>query len=165
MSTREYRLAMANMILDTFSRDTFLYEGQHGLRMRWGSMPGDPLTPRHDFTAALRTDGSWPRYGYRQRPFGGTGMQALGQLIRYVRDLPRFPVCTWEYWCSDTVKLGNARTLELVRASDYGNAAKTCCVLCGTADYARGLDWWSLDGKTGPACRYGCCTTLMERAA
>jgi hypothetical protein len=152
-STREYRLSMANLIADTFVPGVIFYEGASGLRMSWDNRK---QTPRYDFPAVLRSDGSWPKFGYRQRPTGGTGFQAMAQLIRYIRDLPRLPLVTWEYWAGASIQLGAARTIELLRASDYGNPDKTRCVLCGTLDF-KGLDWWSLDGITGPSCFGGRC--------
>lgn len=148
------RVALANSVLETFIPSIQLYLRGPRLRMRWDARKE---VPRHDFSADLRSDGSWTRWGYNQRPTGGTGMQALAQLIRYVRDLPRLPLATWEYWAGERVKLCTPQTLELIRASDYGDPAKTRCVLCGALEYKRGLDWWSLDGVTGPSCYGGRC--------
>ena len=145
---------MTNLIVDTFVPGVIFYEGNSGLRMSWDNRK---QPPRHDFSAQLRSDGSWPRYGYHQRPTGGTGFQAMAQLIRYIRDLTRLPLATWEYWGGTTVQLCMPRTLELLRASDYGNKAKTCCVLCGSLEFNGGLDWWSLDGVIGPCCFGGRC--------
>ena len=145
---KPFRIGHANLILESFV-SIRLYYGERELRMRW--------PPQHDFPARLRGDGTWPVYGYNQRPTGGTGMQALAQLIRYVRDLPRFPMKTWEYWASNAIALTNEKTLFLLRTSDYEDPQKTCCVLCGTNEYKKGLDWWSLDGVTGPCCFGGLC--------
>ena len=152
-STRAYRLGIANLVADTFVPGVIFYEGEHGLRMSWDNRR-QPV--RFDYAAMLRSDGSWPKYGYRQRPTGGTGFQGMAQLIRYIRDLPRLPMATWEYWAGKSVQLGTERTLEILRGSDYGNPEKTKCVLCGTLDF-KGLDWWSLDGITGPCCFGGRC--------
>jgi hypothetical protein len=145
------------MVLAELHGGMLLYEGEHGLRMCWCVGRDIPWPPKHDFPAQLTNQGDWTRYGYRQRPTGGTGMQALAQLIRYVRDLPRLPLVTWEYWAGDTVQLATPRALEILRASDYGNPKKTCCVLCGDPHFKRGLDWWSLDRVVGPACYGGNC--------
>lgn len=152
----EGRLQIANGILATFiGAGFYLYlDPRNRLRMTWSD-------GRHDFSANLRSDGRWPRYGHDQRPTGGTGLQAIAQVIRYTRDLTRLPLLTWEYWGSDTVRLCNEETLRLIRASDYGDPAKTCCVLCGTTKF-KGLDWWSLDGVTGPSCLAGRCQRNEE---
>ena len=142
------RIEHANKILASFVPGVVIYQHNRRLRMKWGNHRV------HDFPANLRDDGSWPQYGYRQRPCGGTGFQAIAQVIRYIRDLSRLPLCTWEYWSGETVKLGSKSAVDLIRAAGYDDPAKTRCVLCGTNDYAtRGLDWWSLDGVTGPCCR------------
>jgi len=146
-SMRSDRVAVANAALDTFIPGVRLYQDRE-LRMAWS---------RHDFPARLRSQGDLPAFGYRHRPTGGTGMQALAQLIRYVRDLPRFPLATWEYWAGERVKLCTALTVELIGSSDYGDPTKTRCVLCGDSEFKRGLDWWSLDGITGPCCGFGRC--------
>lgn len=148
------RIQIANEILATFVPIT-LYRRGPRLRMKWG---------RYDLPADLRGDGSLPRYGERQRPCGHTGLTALAQLIRYTRNWTRLPLITWEYWASDTIRLCDAETLRLIRNCDYGNPTKTCCVRCGTTDF-KGLDWWSLDGVTGPSCRYGQCSLQEENAA
>ena len=157
-TTLKYRIAQTNRILRTFVPGTILYHDGRFLRMCWDTRRG---VPKYDFVAHLRGEGSWPRYGYNQRPTGGTGFQALAQLIRYVHDLSRLPIITWEYWTGEKVKLGNEETLRLLRESDYGNPNKTCCILCGTTEFKKGLDWWSLNGKTGPSCWGGRC---KERA-
>lgn len=147
--TLEQRISIANDALATIAPIT-LYQGARELRMKWG---------KQDFPARLRTDGSWPQFGYRYRCTGGTGTQALAQIIRYVRDLTRLPIETFQYWTGDRVKLGSSNTVEILLAGGYEDPLKTCCVLCGNRDYATsGLDWWSLDGTIGPACSYrgGC---------
>lgn len=155
---RDYRIGIANLALDTFAPGVLLYHSRE-LRMCW-----DHRKPpaRHDFPARLRTDGSWPQFGYRQRSTGGTGMQAIAQLIRYVRDLPRLPMITWEYWAGERVKLATPRTVELLTHGNYGDPEKTKCVLCGTATFKRGLDWWSLDGVIGPCCSGGVCRDALK---
>ena len=149
----EHRIGVANLVLDTVAPGVMLYRAKE-LRMR-RDVRKQP--PKYDFPARLRTDGSWPAFGYRQRSTGGTGFQALAQLVRYVRDLSRLPLSTWEYWGGESVKLGNAKTLELLKSGGYPDPLKTCCVLCGDSEFRRGLDWWSLDGVVGPSCRFGCC--------
>jgi hypothetical protein len=145
------RVLEVNRILDTMRGGIFLYLTPRGqLRMGWGSV---------SFPAVLRGEGTWPRYGYKERPTGGTGFQALAQLIRYCRDWTRLPVVTWEYWTGPKILLGSAETLRLIKESDYGDPEKTKCVHCGSTTFDRGLDWWSLGGIVGPCCRGGRCRT------
>ena len=156
----EHRIGVANLVLDTFMPGVNFYHSRE-LRMCW-DVRKQP--PKHDFPARLRAQGDWPAYGYNQRCTGGTGYNALGQLIRYVRDLSRFPMMTWEYWAGDAVKLCNARTLDILRSGGYDDPAKTRCVLCGDVTFARGLDWWSLGGVTGPSCWGGRCRPIENTA-
>lgn len=153
MSTFEYRLGLSNLVADTFVPGVIFYPDQRELRMSWDNRR---QPPRHDFPATLRGDGLWPKYGYNQRPSGGTGYRAMAQLIRYIRDLPRLPIETWRYWGGDSVKLCTPRTLELLESSDYANPGKTRCVLCGLFPL-KSIDWWSLDRVTGPCCFGGRC--------
>ena len=149
-----FRLSVANKALETFAPTIKLYEGTSGLRMSWGREG----RRHYDYAARLRSDGSWPMYGYHTRPTGGTGCQALAQLIRYVHDWSRLPMDTWEYWAGERIKLCTPDTLFLLQHSDYGNPAKTSCVLCGSSDWDKnGLDWWSLDDIVGPSCSHGRC--------
>lgn len=155
MSTLNERLVTANHVLESFQPAIRLYMRVGHLRMYWDVRDGNP---RYDYPAHLRGDGLWPRYGYHTPPCcGGTGLQSLVQLIRYVRNLTRFPILTWEYWSSGPVQLCGQNTVELLRQSDYGDPKKTCCILCGSAEFKGGIDWWSLNGKTGPCCYMGLC--------
>ena len=154
MNALKRRIEVSNEILDTFVPGVVLYWKKNFLRMSWDNRKKKAL---YDFPAHLRSDGSWPRYGYHNRPTGGTGFQALAQIIRFTRDLSRLPIFTWEYWASEKVKLGNEKTLRLLRESDYGNPLKPCCILCGSIKFEKRIDWWSLDGKIGPSCYMGRC--------
>ncbi len=58
---------------------------------------------------------------------------------------------TWEYWASPNVKLCGSETLAMLRQVGWPEHAT--CVLCGRTPTA-GLDWWDLDGKSGPCCSF-----------
>jgi hypothetical protein len=152
--TTDERIEVADEAVWTFIPGVQFY-WQRELRMCW---PKWDKKSMHDFPARLRSSGDWPMFGYHQRPTGGTGMQAIAQLIRYIRDLPRLPLETWEYWASDTIKLTTPQTVEILRLGGYFDPKKTCCVLCGKTDWSKGgLDWWSLDKVIGPSCWGGRC--------
>jgi hypothetical protein len=148
MSIRTSRLLVANNALQSFMPHVVLH-GSRELRMSW-QIKGYPM---RDYPARLRATGDWPAYGYRHRPCGGTGYQALAQLIRYVRDLPRLPLATWKYWASDKIALCGTNTVDILSESDYGERMN--CVLCGSDKYDGGVDWWSNDGVVGPCCMWG----------
>jgi hypothetical protein len=144
--SREERIQVANSALTTFIPGCRLYQGERELRMTWGERKV------WDFPSRLNSNGNQTEFGYRQRPTGGTGMQALAQLIRYARDLTRLPLSTFEYWSGDRVKLCKPTTVEILAAGDYGDPKKTCCVLCGAIGFIG--DWWSLDKVVGPCCSW-----------
>lgn len=89
---------------------------------------------------------------YHDLGMGGTGAQAVAQLVRWARGDTRLPLSAWQWWCGRMVYLARERGPELLtalQASSYPDAAKTGCVLCGAAGCG---DWWSLDGVVGPCC-------------
>ena len=146
------RVRTADKALLTYSRQRLYLDDIGRLRMYedWGDGAG----PRADLPASLCPNGMWP-VSHRRYSGGGTQMNSVAQLIRWVRDLPRLPLDSWEYWASETVRLCNPETLAILKGSDYGD--KTSCVLCGSPKFQGGLDWWSLNGVTGPSCKSGHC--------
>ena len=164
LNKRANRIVEANAMLATFAPAIKIYDDFNSwkacaLRMCWDHRKVEVM---HDFPADLRGDGSWPRHGYRQSPTGGTGLQALAQLIRYVRDLPRLPIKTWEYWSSDKVRLGNTETMRLLRESEYGDPVRTCCIFCGTTEWENGIDWYHVGRKAGPGCAWDQCRKVGD---
>lgn len=93
-------------------------------------------------------------------PGGGTSVTALSQLVRWVRGLPVLPLSSWRWWASDTVQLLDIAAVESLAAAGYPERAR--CVLCGEEIVGR-LDWWSLDGVSGPCC--GWTTGCRQRTA
>ena len=151
------RIETANKVMDLFVPGVTLHQGRE-LRIKW---TGVSTGRQCDYPARLR--GHWLCSVPRHRThWGGTCENAIAQLILYVRDRPRLPMVTWEYWTAPTgnVKLGReearSKILPILRASDYNDPKKTCCVLCGASPCV-GLDWWSLDGVEGPCCSMGKC--------
>lgn len=87
-------------------------------------------------------------------PHGGTATTALAQLVRWIKELPVLPITSWEYWASDQVKLLSRDAADQLKRDGYPVTAK--CVLCDQE--VKSLDWWSLDGVSGPCCGWttGC---------
>lgn len=141
------RLAICNEILATFARGKLVLVN-HRVAVQWGGP--DPKTIK---TKTWMTRGSdfHPTWRY---PWGGTQCTAISQLIRWCQGKPVLPMASWEWWGSDKVKLVNPETLAVLRAHGYPEV--TPCVLCGQPP--QGLDWWNLDGVSGPCCSHtkGC---------
>jgi hypothetical protein len=99
---------------------------------------------------ALRGTRNWFRYDLvgRELGIGGTDEQTLCQLILWYRDLPRLPGYVLKNW--------QERSPDFCAAIDrvgYDDDKSTRCVICG--EKPTGLDWWSLNGVTGPCCSPG----------
>ena len=137
--TDEVKLKVANFVLESFAtarierRKTGWYVCWGDKSKRWSVRHGQDFFP------------PWSR----QFPGGGTAITALSQLIRWLKDMPVLPISTWRYWAGDKVKLLPLSTVDIFEASGYPREAK--CVLCGTVLFGA-LDWWSLDGVSGPCC-------------
>lgn len=142
---KEDRLEVANRVLQTFATDTAMeLETGHVViswttqsttfRRRW-------MTRGQDFYPVWKN--KWPH--------GGTASTALSQLVRWVQGKPVLPIASWEYWSSDRIKLirfGDA--VEVLRQGGYPE--KSPCVKCGSFDYHGGMDWFSMENKSGPGC-------------
>lgn len=95
----------------------------------------------------------WHRHRYWGP--GGTATTALSQLVRWCQGKPVLPIASWRHWASETCRLLPVDAVKDLLAAGYPEHAD--CVLCGET-ITRGLDWWSLDGVSGPCCswRSGC---------
>jgi len=91
-------------------------------------------------------------------PFGGTTNAAIFQLVCWLKDLPRLPLATWEYWAGPRVNLCGQDVLETLKATGYVNPDGLKCVLCG-ALIENGLDWWGSDKVSGPCHLYNRCVS------
>lgn len=145
---KKERIPVANRILQTFesgAKAEFVLSDAGRLRIKTqhGSKP-----------ATVANNSGALSCNYGQLGFGGTSAMAIGQLVRWIRNKTRLPVACWEYWASDTIKLCNDETVQLIEKSGYCDPKKTCCVLCG---YEYTGDWWDLDGVVGPCCSMGRC--------
>lgn len=151
----EKRIEVANLVLTTFAPGTTIGIRPDGrVHVMWTNHSGPQckvwMTRGQDFYPVW----NW-RWGH-----GGTAATALASLIRWVRRRPVVPMSTWEYWADPN---GNSRLMRqcdpapsLQALRDAGYPMKAACVLCGRE--LNGFDWWSLDGVSGPCCRYtdGC---------
>lgn len=145
----ESRLDVANRVLATFSPSR-IERRKGGWYVCWENKWQGPMAKRWH----CRGQDFYPSW-HRKWPGGGTASTALSQLIRWLRDQPVLPISSWRYWASETCKLLPVTVADDLLAAGYPEHVP--CVLCGET-IVGGLDWWSLDGVTGPCCGWttGC---------
>lgn len=143
-------LATANVVLGTFF-DGWIEKRKGGWYVCWN----DRFRPDHVSKRwQCRGNDFYPVWHHKY-PGGGTSSTALSQLIRWVSRKPVLPISTWRFWASETCRLLPAEAVDVLLAGGYPE--RVDCVLCGNR-IAGGLDWWRLDGVSGPCCswRSGC---------
>lgn len=146
-------LDAANAALACFAEDTWIsFDGSYVIinwrdrrnaivSKRWMTRGQDFYPTWHD---------KWCR--------GGTAATALSQLVRWIQGKPVLPLSTWRYWVGDKCQLARSKDFECLQAlRDGGYPEDVNCVLCDQK-IEGGMDWWSLDGLSGPCCspRSGC---------
>lgn len=136
------RLEVANRALSTFSCSR-IERRRGGWYVCWPSRKGE-VSRRWSCRHGQSFYPPWSR----KFPGGGTACTALSQLIRWQKDEPVLPLETWRYWATETVKLLPQAAVDDLGAGGYPE--KVTCVLCGMPP--KGLDWWCLDGVSGPCC-------------
>src|SRR5579862_6791320 len=146
-SKKRVRLDQANRVLSTFDRfDRYVTLSVDERGRIWVSWiyhgTGSTLKSKAWVTRESDLHPVW------RGPWGGTESIAISQLVRWIQGKPVFPMSTWKYWASATVKLSNDQTLAVLR--EIGWPTEAICVLCKKP--CRGLDWWSLNGVSGPCC-------------
>lgn len=148
------RVSIANAVLDCFASGTTIEIRRGGVYVLWTSW-GKPVSRRWQCRGGQSFYPVW----HRKWAHGGTATTALAQLVRWIQEKPVLPLGTWRYWTGENVALGRARGIEAVRLLQEGGYPDDVpCVLCGESLKGRSLDWWSLDGLSGPCCtgRDGC---------
>ena len=136
------RLEVANVVLDSFFAG-HLERRRTGMYVCWVGRKG-PRAKRWQ----CRGQDFYPVWS-RQYPGGGTSSMALSQLIRWVQGKPVLPLGTWRHWASDRVKLLPESAVRELMSAGYPEIVD--CVCCNQPLHGR-LDWWSLDGLSGPCC-------------
>lgn len=162
LEEKRVRLGAANEIIKCFTglETKLILRGDGRVAVSWKSWqkPGKTV----QMTWMCRGQDFFPSW-YRKAGWGGTVSTAVSQLVRWVQGKPVYGLETWKYWGSDGMGLfncgGNRRdpveVLELIRKSGWPE--HPVCILCKRTP-PKGLDWWSLDGKSGPCCSFGRCT-------
>lgn len=153
------RLKRANLVLEYFADGTWLSVSRGRIRVNWIRSDGSELSREWQ----ARGNDFYPVW-HNKWGHGGTACTALSQLVRWVQGKPVLPLGSWRHWMSRTCYLGREHgpeAIEILR--DGGYPEQVPCVLCNNI-IAGGLDWWHLDGVSGPCCdcRSGC---RQQRAA
>jgi len=150
---RDDRIEIANEVLKCFAPLTTLRLESGHVLVVWINSSG-----RHEKRWMTRGQDFYPVW-HRRWGHGGTASTALAQLVRWIKGKPVLPLSTWRYWGGDRCQLlrqgdGNAAIEKMLAA---GYPEKAACVLCRN-EITGGMDWWSLDGLSGPCCsmRSGC---------
>lgn len=147
-------LNAANKALDCFAPGTsIVVKRRVGVCVEWTQHSGKQFSRRWQ---TQRGQDFYPTW-YRHWGHGGTATTALAQLVRWMQGKPILPLATWRHWTGERVYLGQKRGPECVSILEAAGYPETVnCVLCGVE--LRGLDWWSLDGVSGPCCSWtaGC---------
>lgn len=157
-----FRIPIANRVLDCFAPGTIIshspgigmsvsWEGNNGMMHRRWQTRGQDFYP------------TWSnKWGH-----GGTACTALSQLVRWVQGKPVLPLSTWRHWFGDKCLLARDRGDEGLKHLACGKYPdEAVCVLC-KQPIVGGLDWWSLNGVSGPCCGWknGCRQKLTQPPA
>jgi len=142
-------IEVANLVLQTFFRGS-IEKRKGGVYVSWMSYGNKRVEKRWQ----CRGQDFYPVW-HHSYPGGGTSSTALSQLIRWIQCKPVLPISTWRMWASERCKLLPPSAVELLLQGGYPEAAY--CVLCHRL-IEGSLDWWSLDGVSGPCCGWtsGC---------
>lgn len=144
------RIAIANETLASFT-PARIERRTGGWYVRWKDWRGQQRSMRWELA---RGSSHYPR-GSRRYPMGGTGVMAIGQLIKWCKNQPVQPIGDWRCWSAPHTALLPETAVDRLEAAGYPSDVP--CVLCGEELYNQG-DWWNLNGVSGPACnaRSGC---------
>ena len=156
---KDDRIAIANRMLECFAPDTTLRLESGHVIVCWNTY----ASKKYERRWMTRGQDFYPVWS-RLWAHGGTACTALSQLVRWVKGKPVLPISTWSYWATERVRLLRLGDWEsAIRAmSDAGYPQTAECVLCKN-EITGGMDWWSLDGVTGPCC--GCTSGCRQQEA
>lgn len=148
----------ANRVLEIIAPTTRIERRKGGWYVTWIGWRDKPMSRRW----VTRGQSFYPMWS-RHWGHGGTCTTALSQLVRWCAGRPVLPMSTWRHWTSVTVSMGGTRGPEIIQILyEAGYPESVDCVLCGK-EIVGGLDWWCLDGVSGPCC--GWTTGCRQRPA
>lgn len=147
---QDEKIIAANAVLAAFSTSQ-IERRPGGWYVAWKNYRGDNISRRWQ---CRKGNDFYPVWS-RKWDGGGTACTALSQLIRWLRSQPVLPISSWRYWASDRMRLLPLVAVEML--ADGGYPQESSCVLCEMT-LVGGLDWWNLDGVSGPCCSWtnGC---------
>ena len=150
------KIETSNIVLGSFTNSR-IERRKSGWFVLWDGYRGEQVSRRWQCRGGQDFYPVW----HRHWPHGGTASTALSQLIRWNRDQPVLSIHSWRYWAGDVCKLVPPSAVDTLEAGGY--PSESICVLCGNR-IEGGIDWWNLDGVSGPCCHYssGC---RQKRAA
>ena len=156
---RDERVRICNLVLEYFAGDTWISVSRGRIRVNWSRSDGTGLSREWQTRGGQDFYPVWHnKWGH-----GGTASTALSQLVRWIQDRPVLPLGTWRHWMGPKCYLGREHgpeAVEMLRDAGYPEVA--ICVLCHKV-IDGGMDWWNLDGVSGPCCdhRSGCRQTRV----
>jgi hypothetical protein len=153
------KVEIANRVLACFQPSAqFVVEGNRlmmSINRTWMKSPNVKTVP-----VLLRKDHHWFTGALGKiYPGGGGSTQAATTLACWLRDWPRLPLASWEYWAKPNgpgLLMDNPEAVGWLRDAGYDDE-RTRCINCGSIEFKGGLDWWSCDGVSGPCCMWGDC--------
>lgn len=133
------KLEAANAALATFSNISIKQD--KGFHIVWTNYGGEKVSRKWQ----AERGSHYPSWRNRF-PYGGTTLQALHQLIVWLRNGYVFPIGVWSYWSSDKIKLGSDTTVQILK--DGGWPERATCMKCQSLIEGR-FDWFSINGNEG----------------
>lgn len=145
------KIETANEVLASFAKRSRIERRPNGWYVIWDLSDGRRIEKRWHCRCGQDFYPTWSQKWLG----GGTSCTALSQLIRWLRGQPVLPIATWEWWANEKVKLLPMSAVAKLLDAGYPDHAN--CVLCGER-IVGSLDWWHLDGVSGPCCGWtsGC---------
>ncbi len=147
-------LNAANKVLEIIAPTTRIVRKKYGWCVEWTGYYGVAFSMRWQLKKGSSDYPVW----YHHWGHGGTCVQALSQLVRWLQCKPVLPLHVWRWWTGPGIAMGMDRGPEIVSIlREAGYPEQVNCVLCDQP-ISGGLDWWNVEKVSGPCCDYmeGC---------
>ena len=151
MAINHKRLEVANQVLQELGKYEFTVDRSR-LYFSWVASSGKSFR-RLWLTKADSDYPTWYRNVRGYLGCGGTVMTAIAHLALWVRELPCYPIETWEHWCGESVRMrGGDTIIPLLKENQYPTGF--ACVFCGNPKGRKDWYWFSKHPKHSG---FGCC--------